>query len=163
MNKRTIILLVIAIAIWAAALGYYFLINGKLSINLPFLKKAEKPSTKVVHSIVPIKVTPEFLESYKKLVHREVETVDMFKPYYTEKGKEYMRDLIIESPNVIRSIAFAGYIITSNGGKIYLRFGNVTKSYGLNDLILDRYLIVYTSSIGVVVLDIKEGGLRVIR
>ena len=163
MNRRTVILLVIAIIIWVAALGYYFFMNGSLSFNLPFFRRSKAELTKVVHSIVPVKITPEFLESYKNLVHKEVRTPNMFTPYYTEKGKEYMRDLIIESPDVINSISFAGYIITSSGGRIYLKFGNITKSYGLNDLILDRYLIVYTSSVGVVVLDIKEGGLRVIR
>ncbi|MCD6449485.1 MAG: hypothetical protein J7L34_03125 [Thermotogaceae bacterium] len=163
MNRRTTILLTIAVLIWIVALGYYLLINGKFSFNLSFFEKSEATSTQVAHSKASVRITPEFLESYKNLVHKEIKVQNMFKPYYTEKVKEFMRDLIINSPDVITSIGFEGYIITPEGGRVFLKIGNLTKSYSLNNLILDRHIIVYASSIGVVVLDVKEGGLKVIK
>jgi len=164
MNRRTVVLLVVAIVLWIAVIGYYLFTSGKLSLNFFFFKRSKSKPTKIMqHSIASVKITPEFLESYENLVHEDLEIPDVFTPYYTEKGNEYMRDLIIESPDVLNSLSFVGYMITPSSGRVYLKSGNVIKSYALNDLILDRYLIIYISSIGVVVLDVKEGGLKVIK
>ncbi len=157
MSKRTIVLLIIAVAIWAGALFYYLLLMNKGEATTSF------PSTRTPKSSLNIKITPEFLESYQRVVEERVETKDLFSPYYTEKGKDYLRRLVVESENILHNPSFAGYIITKGGGKIFLKMGGKIMPVGVNDLVLNRYLIVYTSSVGVVVLDVEKGGLYVIK
>ena len=158
MSRRTVVLLVVAAGIWVAVLVYYFAFFGSSS-NKQASKVEPVPHT----SGAVLNVTPEFLGKYEEIVEENVEKPDLFSPYYTEKGKEYLRRFVVESGNVLSNPAFAGYIITKEGGRIFLRVGDRIKPVSVNDLIFDRYLIVYTSSVGVVVLDVEKGGLYVIK
>ena len=158
MSKRTVVLLVVAAGIWVAVLVYYFVFFKASPI-----RRANRVESAPRASEVSLNVTPEFLGKYEKIVEEKVEKPDLFSPYYTEKGKEYLRRFVVESGNVLSNPAFAGYIITKEGGRIFLKVGDRIKPVSVNDLIFDRYLIVYTSSVGVVVLDVEKGGLYVIK
>ncbi len=156
MNKRTVVLLIITVGIWIGV-GLYYL--GF------FTKEAEvKVVAKTTGAVYrPVKVTPEFLESYTRLVSEKVESPDLTTPFFTSKGEDFFRKLIVEGENVLRSIGFSGYIISKGEGRVFLKLGGNTRSYNVNEMIQNRYIIVYTSSIGIVVLDSKEGGLLVIK
>ena len=86
MSKRTVVLLVVAAGIWVAVLVYYFVFFKASPI-----RRANRVESAPRASEVSLNVTPEFLGKYEKIVAEKVEKPDLFSPYYTEKGKEYLK------------------------------------------------------------------------
>ncbi len=158
MSRRTLVLLVIAIAVWSVAIVYLLLPKGGEA-------KGEAVSVKVPRrSAGSIDITPELIKGYVSVCDEGIRESDPFTPYILKEGEEGLRMLVLRSDSTVDYIKFGGYIIGSDGkGRIFLDVAGEKVMLSPDDLVDGRYMIVYISSMGLVVLDVMKGGLYVIR
>ena len=160
MSRRTLILLLIAGGVWVAALLYFF---------VPKLAFVKRPRSSV--EIVKVKratgitdITPQVIEGYVDLCSEGVNSPDPFTPYPLKGGEEMMKYIVALGESRIDYIKFKGYIIDKTGtGKIFLDMDGMNVVQSPDELIDGRYMIVYISSMGLIVLDVMKGGLYTIK
>ena len=164
MSRRTLILLAIAIVIWAAAMIYMFkpgLLSNLFGENkLPSVKKnLERARAKK-----PENLTPDFIKDYVKICSEGITAPDPLTTYVIKGGREDLNKLILNSNLEVGYIKFGGYIMDKEGEKkVFLDIDGEKVVQDANELIDNRYMIIYMSSIGLIVLDIVKGGLFVIK
>ncbi len=160
MTRRTLILLIIAIVVWGFAI--YFLLFSPWGIR-PKSVSTPKPVRKPV-VVKKIPLTSSILDEYASIVEKGLKNkVDMFKAKELGLSPEELNTLIMKSKASLRTVKFVGYIIEGNEGEIFLKVKDEVKPFDRNSLILNRYLIIHVSSLGLVVLDLEEGGLETIK
>ena len=164
MSRRTKILLVIAFVVWGAALFYMFkpgMFSGssgrdeKVSIK----KMIRRPTVRTSENL-----TPDFIKDYVKMCSEGVSAPDMFTTYVIKGGKEDLNKLLLNSDLEVGYVKFGGYIIDEKGNKkVFLDINGDKVVQDTNKLIDNRYMIIYMSSMGLIVLDIVKGGLFIIK
>ncbi len=163
MSRRTKILLIVAVIVWAAALFYMFKPgmfsgssggSGDVSIS-----SVKKPAVKT-----PENLTPDFIKDYVKMCTEGVSAPDMFTTYVIKGEREDLNRLLLSSNLEVGYIKFGGYIIDRKGNKkVFLDIDGEKVVQDANKLINNRYMIIYMSSMGLIVLDIVKGGLFIIK
>ncbi len=161
MSRRTLVLLLIAGGVWVVALFYFF---------APKFTKVKKPQARVEVVKVeeePVRITditPQVIEGYVKLCSEGISAPDPFTPYPLKGGEEAMKYIVALGESRIDYIKFKGYIIDKSGsGKIFLDIDGMNVVQSPDELIDGRYMVVYVSSMGLIVLDVMKGGLYTIK
>ncbi len=164
MSRRTKVLLVVAVIIWVAALFYMFkpgMFSGSSGKNeaVSIKRMIRRPSVKA-----PENLTPDFIKDYVDMCSEGISAPDMFTTYVIKGGKEDLNKLLLSSNMEVGYIKFGGYIIDKNGNKkVFLDIDGEKVVQDTNKLINNRYMIIYMSSMGLIVLDIVKGGLFIIK
>ncbi len=159
MTRRTLILLIIAIVVWGFAI--YFLLFSPWGLR-PKSVSTPKPVRKPV-VVKKIPLTSSILDEYASIVEEGLRNkVDMFKAKELGLSPEELNTRIMKK-SPLRTVKFVGYIIEGNEGEIFLKVKDEVKPFDRNSLILNRYLIIHVSSLGLAVLDLEEGGLETIK
>ncbi len=163
MSMRTLVLLIVAIVVWGLAI--YVLFFSPWGIGTPKIVISSKKSEQVVTvSKKSFSLTSSVLDEYSSIVEKGIRRdVDMFRPRKLGLSPEELNTLIMESKESLKKVEFVGYIIKGNEGKIFLSMNGRMVDVERNSLILNRYLVIHVSSLGMVVLDLEEGGLETIK
>ncbi len=162
MTKRAKVLLMIAIALWGVALVYFFK-PGLSTGGRDMVAETRRVNLKKF-SVSVQDITPDFIKSYVKVCKKGIAAPDPLSPYVIKGGREDLNKLILTSDLSVGYIKFGGYITDKSGDKkIFLNIAGKSVLQSVNQLIDGRYMIIYVSSMGLIVLDVMKGGLYVIR
>ncbi|PLV58687.1 hypothetical protein [Thermotoga sp. KOL6] len=146
MNRRTVVLLIVMGTVWFVAI-FYLLKGNTETISL------QESEVNFISLVNKIRVDPELK---KFALENPIKSpLSVFNPARLNFGKEAADVLIMTLPTL--NYRFLGFIRTNNGIKVFITDGKKQFEVSGDNPVFDNYVVSYVSSLGVLVLDVKNG------
>lgn len=160
MNRRVIFLIVIAALVWVVVVMYLFVFNMK--------SPAKVGESEINESVPPMmkSMSNRDLEKIRQLLSEGTYVPEMFTPYMITFNRDTINSDMLFQMQGLNTYRFVGYLSGTQEARILLNksgSAGVAVSKKLSDVLDNRYMILYISSLGAIVLDLQQGGIFSIR
>jgi len=159
MNRRVIFLIVIAALVWVVVIMY-------LVFNMGSPVKVKESETSEPVPPMMRSMSNRDLEKIRQLLSEKTHVPEMFTPYMITFNRDTINSDMLFQMQSLSAYRFVGYLSGVQEARILLSKGGsagVVVNKKLSDVLDNRYMILYISSLGAIVLDLQQGGIFSIR